>query len=85
MVNGQSALGAGRACALCHCSLLSAVVSKSTNCIKSNCDVFRQLLTHVVHVGKAISLSIRYSPADTQKKYKAKHVKPENRRVSQKI
>lgn len=41
-------------------------------------------MTHVVHVGKAISFSIRYTPADT---HKTKHWKPENRRqrVSLKI
>lgn len=47
--------------------LLSAAVSMCTNSIKSNCDVFRQLLTPVVQVGKAISLTIRFTAVDTQK------------------
>lgn len=60
-------------------ALLSAAVSKCTNWIKSNCDVFKQLLTPVVQVGKAISLSIRFTLVDTQKN-KAKEWKRENRK-----
>lgn len=44
---------------------------KCTNWIKSNCDVFRQRLTSVVQVGKAISLKHEvYSGGRTEKKKK---------------
>lgn len=56
-------------CVICVCVCpCSAAHSNCTNSIKSNCDVFRQMLTPVVQVGKPISLNMRFTPVDTQKK-----------------
>lgn len=53
---------------LCVCMAWLSIhrVPKCTNWIKGNCDVFRQLLTSVVGVGKAIILAIRFTLVDTQ-------------------
>lgn len=52
---------------LAYLFVLSAAVSKCTNWIKSNFDVFGQLMTPVVQVDKAISGCVRFTAVDIEK------------------
>lgn len=52
---------------LFYLPVLGAAVSQCTNWIKSNFDVFRQLMTPVVQVDKAISWCIRNTAVDIER------------------